>query len=88
MAAVEAGREVEVDEDRGNASKWEKLVSTAALRLIEEELRDSQERNARGNGSTNEDVEAAGNLLNLPRRAKAVEEEELAIAQKRGWRRG
>jgi len=36
----------------------------------------------------NENVEAVGNLFNLPLRAKTVEEEESAIAQKRGWRRG
>jgi len=87
MAIVENGREVEGERDPSNASEWEKLVANAALILIGEELEDSQERNARVNRSTNEDIEAAGYLLNLPLRAKVIKEEEVILARKKGWQR-
>jgi len=38
-ATFEAGHEVEGKGDRGNASEWKKLVATAALRLIDEDLK-------------------------------------------------
>jgi len=88
MAIVENGREVEGERDPSKASEWEKLVATAALRLVGEDLGVIQERIARVNGSTSEDIDVARYLLILPLRAKGVEQEEVAIAQKRGWRRG
>ena len=88
MAIVENGREVEGERDPSKASEWEKLVATAALRLVGEDLGVIQERIARVNGSTSEDIDVARYLLILPLRAKGVEQEEVAIAQKRGWCRG
>jgi len=71
--------------------QWAEQLATVAceeLDKIHRSERALQERAAFAGGSTLEDVEAARNLLNLPHRAKAVEEEEVALAQKRGWRRG
>ena len=88
VAAVEAGREVESRKDPSKASEWEKLVATAALRLIDDDLRVIREEIARAKRSTDEDFEAADNLLSLPLRVRAVEKEEVALAQNGGWRRG
>jgi len=49
------------------------------------DLRVIQERVARNNGSTHEDIEAAQKMLVIARRAEAAEQE---LAQRRGWRRG
>jgi len=63
-------------------------VASDELEKIERSERARQERAALAGGSTLQDVEGARNSLSLPHLAKAVEEEEMALAQRRGRRRG
>jgi len=65
---------------RGNVT-----LADAARAQVEADLRVIQERVARNDGSTGEDIEAARTMLDMARQAEIAEQE---LAQRRGWRRG
>ena len=60
------------------------FFARAARAQVEADLRVIQERVARNNGSTREDIEAAGTMLEMARQAEIAEQE---LARRRGWRK-
>jgi len=63
---------------------WGMTASSAREKQIEDDRRVIQERVARNNGRTYDEIEAASIILNMAQRAEATEAE---LAQRRGWRR-